>query len=80
VTYVTDQDEPAPIPEEYSPDLQRLVTVLLSKDPGDRPGAAEVLALPFIRRHCSRLAATGGTVGQRVQVPKRTPQQDRAAR
>ena len=40
-----------PIPDGYSDDLQRLVGVLLQKDPRARPTAATVLVQPYVRRH-----------------------------
>lgn len=44
------QDNPAPIPETYSPELQELVTKLLNKDQTQRPSAAEILKTEYVRQ------------------------------
>ncbi len=74
------QENPAPIPTMYSHELNDLVLSLLSKNPLDRPSAADVLSQPFIKARESRLAETGGTIGLRVLAPKRTPKEILQAR
>ena len=43
------QDEPSPIPDTYSPQLQELVTRLMTKKAADRPSTAEILKMPYVR-------------------------------
>ena len=42
------QDEPDPIPSQYSPELQDLVRKLMTKNPANRPSTAEILKMPYV--------------------------------
>lgn len=44
------QDQPEPIPNTYSAELQELVTMLLNKKQSERPSTAEILKMPYVRQ------------------------------
>jgi len=44
------QDEPDPIPDTYSSELQDLVTKLMNKDQSKRPSTAEILKMDYVRQ------------------------------
>ena len=43
------QDDPEPIPSNYSPQLQDLIKKLMTKDQTQRPSAAEILKMDYVR-------------------------------
>ena len=43
------QETPPPIPDNYSPELQELVSKLLTKDQKQRPTTAQILKMPYVR-------------------------------
>ena len=43
------QDDPDPIPTNYNPQLQELVNKLMTKDQKQRPSAAEILKMDYVR-------------------------------
>ncbi len=43
------QDNPDPIPNTYSTELQELVMKLMTKNPANRPSSAEILKMPYVR-------------------------------
>ena len=42
-------EEPDPIPDSYSPELRELLSKLLCKDQKQRPSAAEILKMDYVR-------------------------------
>ena len=43
-------DDPDPIPDTYSPELQELVRKLMNKDQKKRPSTAEILKMDYVRQ------------------------------
>jgi len=54
------QEDPPPIPVQYSDDLRMLINQLLSKDPNKRPTAKAIFKMPFIRERLEALASSNG--------------------
>lgn len=50
LVYQIVQQEPAAVPDEYSPGLRQLVGQLLSKDPDGRPDAPAILRYPLLQQ------------------------------
>ena len=46
-----------PLPSHFSRPFQQLVSMILRADPADRPPAARLLALPFVKVHMATLMA-----------------------
>ena len=51
------KNEAPPIPGIYSPDLQRLITACLDKDPENRPTIDEILSRPFVKHAMERFVS-----------------------
>jgi len=66
-------EEPTPLPAHYSNDLRVLIKMMMEKNPEHRPTAAQLLAMPVLRKVCKRLpwaraqttACLSGIDGQR---------------
>merc|ERR1712232_695853 len=50
VAWMICKDEPDPLSDEYSPELHELTSLLLKKDPADRPAAKAVASCAFVLR------------------------------
>lgn len=48
-----------PLPSHFSRQFSQLVGAMLRSDPDERPGAIQLLQLPFVRTHAERLVAQG---------------------
>eukprot|EP00668_Euglena_longa_P031893 GGOE01041162.1.p1 GENE.GGOE01041162.1~~GGOE01041162.1.p1 ORF type:complete len:372 (+),score=86.71 GGOE01041162.1:52-1167(+) len=69
-----------PPPAHYSAELSQLVRTLLEQDPGQRPSTADILALPFIRRHCDAMAPdVPAPARSKLPISPADPQTDSAA-
>jgi len=48
------QEEPEPLPEPFSGDMQELVNILLVKDNEKRPRIIDIIRKPFVKKHMER--------------------------
>lgn len=60
------KENPAPLPNHYSADLQSLIKSMLTKSPSLRPSVADLLQLPFIKAHMATSVADHQKVKQYV--------------
>jgi NIMA (never in mitosis gene a)-related kinase 1/4/5 len=44
-----------PLPEVYSPDLKKLLSEMLIKDPNKRPSIKKILEMPFMKAKINEL-------------------------
>lgn len=63
------QQDFAPVPPHYDPEVSELLRKLLDKDPERRPSMEEIFATPYIRRHMEGLVASGGSLRVKVVKP-----------
>ena len=49
LVYKIVQEKPWPLSEEYSPEFQKIVNLLLEKDIEKRPTVSQLLQLPYVR-------------------------------
>lgn len=56
VAYMICKNEPAPIPDCFSPDLRGLMVRLMDKEPSGRPMADAILKDPFVRPFAKRFS------------------------
>ncbi|XP_070574674.1 serine/threonine-protein kinase Nek11-like isoform X2 [Ptychodera flava] len=43
------------VPDKYDKNIQAVLEKVLTKDPSDRPSAAEILKMPFVNRHMEKM-------------------------
>ncbi|XP_076469959.1 serine/threonine-protein kinase Nek11-like [Babylonia areolata] len=58
VMYKIVEGEPPDLPKKYSRELNGVLKKMLTKEPDLRPGAQEVLQLPFIMKHINKMKDT----------------------
>lgn len=54
LVYKIVQEEPEPLPEPFSGDMQELVNILLVKDNEKRPRIIDIIRKPFVKKHMER--------------------------
>lgn len=54
--------EPRPVPQVYSSDLRALLAHLMAKKAEDRPSAADIVALPHVRRGIAMMLGHGNKI------------------
>ncbi|KAK3589291.1 hypothetical protein CHS0354_026942 [Potamilus streckersoni] len=57
VMYKVVEGEPNNLPSTFSPELNNIFRLMLNKDPAKRPAASELLKIPFIAQHLSKMSA-----------------------
>lgn len=71
LVYKIVQDKQKPIPDCYSEDLKKIVSVLLMKDSDKRPLVSELLMNPFIKNKMQEFILESGFIGnQKLKVRK----------
>ncbi|KAL8590565.1 hypothetical protein ACOMHN_011001 [Nucella lapillus] len=58
VMYKIVEGEPPDLPKKFSKDLNEVLKKMLTKEPDMRPGAQEVLQLPFFLKHINKMKDT----------------------
>jgi len=53
------QSEPSPLPQHISPEVKKLVSLLLSKSPDRRPGIDKVLLTKLVTRYVKIIVSYG---------------------
>ena len=54
LVYKIVQEEPDPLPDTFSSEMQDLVTLLLNKDNTQRPRIIDIIRRPFVKKHMER--------------------------
>ncbi len=60
LVYKIVQEKPGPLSEEYSPEFQKIVNLLLQKDIEKRPTVSQLLQLPYVRSKMEEFIKSGG--------------------
>jgi NIMA (never in mitosis gene a)-related kinase len=60
LVYKIVQEEPDPLPEAFSGDMQDLVDLLLNKDNEKRPRIIDIIRKPFVKKHMERFVQSQG--------------------
>ena len=76
LVYKIVEEEPEPIPDTYSPELQEIVKKLLTKDVASRPTISQLFEMPMIRAKMEEFINSGGlTHRKQMRTRKVVPKQ-----
>ncbi|KAK3085292.1 hypothetical protein FSP39_001166 [Pinctada imbricata] len=56
VMYKIVEGDPPQLPEKFSPELNKVMVSMLSKDPEHRPNATDLLKLPLVSKHLAQMS------------------------
>lgn len=66
------QEEPEPLPDSYSEEMQELINMLLVKDNTKRPRIIDIIRKPFVKKHMERFVQSQGQIGGKSTVVQKT--------
>ncbi|DBA02037.1 TPA: LOW QUALITY PROTEIN: hypothetical protein N0F65_000284, partial [Lagenidium giganteum] len=64
------QQEFAPLPPHYDQAVTDILTLLLKKNPDERPTVEQIFMMPYIRSHMQKFLVSGGSLLRAQPVPR----------